>query len=195
MYISMFAHICTYIYIYIYVYIYIYTGVGLQVQFNMNIMFKDLTCILAKHPIMTNLAFPQNFVPSTDLTHQSISTRRNSWIHLFSNSSWIPRARNDCKKSYNSLFHIWSPSDETSLQNLELFCWKLLRSILYTFCSSQPFHILEFFSEMSLPKKRAEIFPDKRHQLERIDGDRHSHVLIYGSQNQSTELGSGNRHR
>ena len=130
----------------------------------------------------------------TDLMHQSISTRRNSWIHLFSNSSWIPRARNDCKKSYNSLFHIWSPSDETSLQNLKLFCWKLLRSIFYTFCSSQPFHILEFFSEMSLPKKRAEIFPDKRHQLERIDGDRHSHVLIYGSQNQSTELGSGNRH-
>ena len=116
-------------------------------------MFKDLTCILAKHPIMTNLAVPQNFVPSTDLMHQSISTRRNSWIHLFSNSSWIPRARNDCKKSYNSLFHIWSPSDETSLQNLELFCWKLLRSTLYTFCSSQPFHILEFFSEMSLPKK------------------------------------------
>ena len=96
-------------------------------------MFKDLTCILAKHPIMTiwfqtvTWLFPKlcTFNPSIC---SNLTWWRNSWIQCFSNSSWIPRARNDCRKSYNSLLHIWSPS-ETSFQDLELFCWKLVRSI------------------------------------------------------------------
>ena len=43
-------------------------------------------------------------------------------------------------------------------------------------------HPWVLFWNVSPKKKRAEIFPDKRHQLERIHGDRHSHLLIYRSQ-------------